>query len=389
MISVYRYSGTDCITPEIIRRELAGSAEGKDLVFVVPEFAKAQVERMIISSLEDECSGRGSCTVSDGRQIPVLSSFTKGDVVSFITLSGRILDCMGLESAGAGSDIMMRCAIYSILANYSSDFKSFGKLTNRFEYINMLINLLGDFSRYGIRSDELDEAIGASAPFSAEYRNKLEDLRLVMDAVDKMNSQFGLALLKDRISEAARAVMAISDAEYDSRRMAGLRKLLSSRFVFIGFGAGRRLTPQERTLVRMISSKGGDIRFRFPANAGSMLLRLFDSLIRFELCLFLGIRNDLRSFCSGVRQALFVLYLQAVCFFLRFSGFPDLLIRQLSSLFKDLIDRFEKEALDQIHLNEQVEDLCDERPGDDRHKFLCITHLLPPCGCAAISNSVA
>lgn len=261
MISVYRYSGTDCITPEIIRRELAGSAEGKDLVFVVPEFAKAQVERMIISSLEDECSGRGSCTVSDGRQIPVLSSFTKGDVVSFITLSGRILDCMGLESAGAGSDIMMRCAIYSILANYSSDFKSFGKLTNRFEYINMLINLLGDFSRYGIRSDELDEAIGASAPFSAEYRNKLEDLRLVMDAVDKMNSQFGLALLKDRISEAARAVMAISDAEYDSRRMAGLRKLLSSRFVFIGFGAGRRLTPQERTLVRMISSKGGDIRF--------------------------------------------------------------------------------------------------------------------------------
>ena len=261
MIKVYRYPGTDCITPEIIRRELADSGDGRDLIFVVPEFAKAQVEREIVGRLEDDCKARGAGIDSEGRNIPVLSSFTGGDVVSFITLSTRILDSMGLEASGSGSDIMMRCAIYSILANYSSDFKSFGKLTNRFEYINMLINLLGDFSRYGIRREELDEAIGASAPFLAEYRNKLEDLRLVMDAVDKMNAQFGLSLLKDRISEASQAVMALSGSELASRRMAGLRKLLSSRFVFIGFGAGRKLTPQEYTLVKLISGKGGDLRF--------------------------------------------------------------------------------------------------------------------------------
>ena len=261
MIKVYRYPGTDCITPEIIRRELAASDDGRDLIFVVPEFAKAQVEREIIGQLEGGCSARGAGIEAKGVKIPVLSSFTGGDVVSFITLSTRILDSMGREASGSGSDIMMRCAIYSILANYSSDFKSFGKLTNRFEYINMLINLLGDFSRYGIRREELDEAIGASTPYSAEYRNKLEDLRLVMDAVDKMNTQFGLSLLKDRISEASQAVMALSDAELASRRMAGLRKLLSSKFVFIGFGAGRKLTPQEYTLVKLLSSRGGSLSF--------------------------------------------------------------------------------------------------------------------------------
>ena len=261
MISVFRYPGTDCITPEIIRRELAGAPDDRQLIFVVPEFAKAQVEREIASQLEEKCTAAGAETESDGRKIPVLSSFTRGDIVSFITLSTRILDAMGLESAGAGSDVMMRCAVYSILANYSGDFKTFGKLTNRFEYINMLINLPGDFSRYGIRKQELDEAIGASAPFSAEYRNKLEDLRLVMDAVGKMNDQYGLSLLKDRISEAVQAVTALSDADLKSRRMAGLRGLLASRFVFIGFGAGRNLTLQERALVKLISAKGGDICF--------------------------------------------------------------------------------------------------------------------------------
>ena len=131
MIKVYRYPGTDCITPEIIRRELAASDDGRDLIFVVPEFAKAQVEREIIGQLEGGCSARGAGIEAEGVKIPVLSSFTGGDVVSFITLSTRILDSMGREASGSGSDIMMRCAIYSILANYSSDFKSFGKLTKR------------------------------------------------------------------------------------------------------------------------------------------------------------------------------------------------------------------------------------------------------------------
>jgi hypothetical protein len=84
VIKVYRYPGTDCITPEIIRRELAAPDDGRDLIFVVPEFAKAQVEREIIGQLEGECSKRGAGIDSEGAKIPVLSSFTGGDVVSFI-----------------------------------------------------------------------------------------------------------------------------------------------------------------------------------------------------------------------------------------------------------------------------------------------------------------
>ena len=72
MIKVYRYPGTDCITPEIIRRELAASDDGRDLIFVVPEFAKAQVEREIIGQLEGGCSARGAGIEAEGMKINAL-----------------------------------------------------------------------------------------------------------------------------------------------------------------------------------------------------------------------------------------------------------------------------------------------------------------------------
>ena len=67
-----------------------------------------------------------------------------------------------------------------------------------------------------------------------------------------------------------------------------------------------------------------DIRFRFSANAGSLLLCLPNSLIRFDLSLFLGTLDDLRGFRSGVCKSFFVLYFQAICFFFGFPGFSDL-----------------------------------------------------------------
>ena len=260
MINVYRYGGIDCITPAIIRDEL-GREDSREIIFIVPEFAKAQVEREIINELGGPSRERDAVIRSEGRDIPVASSFVGGDVLSFITLSSAILDAAGYDYSGAGSDVALRCAVYSVLANYSKDFKTFGKLTSRFEYINMLIDLLGDFTRYGIGAAQLEEAIANSAGYSAEYKSKLEDIKLMMESIGKINDQYGMSFLKNRIEAASQVLASVSPEKFKSRRYSGLRKILASRFVFIGFGSGRNLTPQEYMLVNLLSEKGADIRF--------------------------------------------------------------------------------------------------------------------------------
>ena len=260
MINIYRYGGIDCITPAVIRKEL-GSEDAREVIFIVPEFAKAQVEREILCELANDCRKRGASIRSEGRDIPVDSSFVGGDVLSFITLSTAILDAAGYEYGGAGSDVALRCAIYSVLANYNKDFKTFGKLTSRFEYINMLIDLLGDFTRYGIGVPQLEEAIANSSAYSAEYKSKLEDIKLMMESIGKINDQYGMSFLKNRIEAASQMLIQVTSDKLKSRRFSGLRKLLASRFVFIGFGSGRNLTPQEYLLVNLLSEKGADISF--------------------------------------------------------------------------------------------------------------------------------
>lgn len=265
MINIYRYGGIDCITSPIIRTELERE-DNREIIFVVPEFAKAQVEREIINDLSASCSVRGARIRSEGRDIPVGSSFVGGDVLSFITLSSSILESAGYEYGGAGSEVALRCAIYSVLANYSKDFKTFGKLTGRFEYINMLIDLLGDFSRYGIGVSQLEEAIANSSSYSAEYKSKLEDIKLMMESIGKLNDQYGMSFLKNRIEAANQVLMSVNSDKLGTRRYSGLRKLISSRFVFIGFGSGRNLTPQEYMLVNLLSEKGADISFYVLSN---------------------------------------------------------------------------------------------------------------------------
>ena len=260
MINVFRYDGIDCITPSIIRKEL-GRKDSREIVFIVPEFAKAQIEREIIDQLGDECRERNAYIRSEDLPISVSSSFVSGDVLSFITLSSAILDAAGYDYSGAGSDVALRCAVYSVLANYNKDFKTFGKLTSRFEYINMLIDLLGDFTRYGIGVAQLEEAIANSAAYSAEYKSKLEDIKLMMESICKINDQYGLSFLKNRIEAASQVLASVTPDKLKSRRLSGLRKLLSGRFVFIGFGSGRNLTPQEYMLVNLLSEKGADINF--------------------------------------------------------------------------------------------------------------------------------
>ena len=97
MINVYRYAGINCITPDIINREL-DREDPREVIFVVPEFAKAQIEREIIDHLGDGCRRRDAYIKNGGRPIRVSSSFVGGDVLSFITLSSAILDAAEPEA---------------------------------------------------------------------------------------------------------------------------------------------------------------------------------------------------------------------------------------------------------------------------------------------------
>ena len=83
MINIYRYAGIDCITPSVINREL-DREDPREVIFVVPEFAKAQIERLIIDHLEGECRERDAYIKTGDLPISVCSSFVGGDILSVI-----------------------------------------------------------------------------------------------------------------------------------------------------------------------------------------------------------------------------------------------------------------------------------------------------------------
>ena len=83
----------------------------------------------------------------------------------------------------------------------------------------------------------------------------------MMESIGKINDQYGMSFLKNRIEAASQVLASVSSEKLKNRRYSGLRKILASRFVFIGFGSGRNLTPQEYMLVNLLSEKGADIAF--------------------------------------------------------------------------------------------------------------------------------
>ncbi len=266
MIDLHRYRGTGCITEGIIEAAFkSSSADGKGIIFVAPEFAKAQVERKVIEYL----SSSGSTGASDGN-ISVSASLINGDILSFHRLAKCILDSCGRSNAGSGSDIELRNAIYASFIRRKGEFKTFGKLAGRFEYINSIISLMGDFSRYGIGIAELDEAIGASGDDADEYTRKLHDIRLLMSEIEAINNEYGLLLLTDPIAVASDLLEEIARdrSRLGLRMFRQVKQYLNSRYAFIGFGNNRLFTPQELRFVKCLSDLGAVLDF-YPLSTGN------------------------------------------------------------------------------------------------------------------------
>ena len=270
MITVYNNSSIKCITPEIIKRELEEHKDGR-IYFVVPEFAKAQVEREIIKALnsDDQSVKLGDINVS--------SSFVNGDILSFIKLSASVLASAGVSLAGSANDILLRNVIYSILVKHREEFSTLHKLSGRFDYINLIIALLGDFSRYNIDSSHISEAVvkeeSAELP-NEEYIAKLKDMKLLMDYIGEVNEKYGLRLLQDPIGRACELLRSLKTdpGKAGQFRYRQLRSFLKAHFVFIGFGSTRLMTPKEYEMIELLSELDAtvDIFALYPADKGDV-----------------------------------------------------------------------------------------------------------------------
>lgn len=262
MIRIRYYKGIDSITPYIIRDEAGRLSEGGSTVFVTPEYSKAQVEKMVLEEL-----GRTNPepVAVKGKQLDMnlSSSFTSGDVTSFIRLATDILSSCGRTKIAPGGDVELRNAIYSVLTGYREDFKKLAGFAGHYEYINGLINIIGDFVRYGIGPRELRDAVNAPGNDNEEYKAKISDIAFLMEKLELMNETYDLSLMTDPIKDAADVLTELAGDEdkLGRRRFRHVKDLVSSRFVVIGFGSARLLTPHEGMFIRALSDMGADIVF--------------------------------------------------------------------------------------------------------------------------------
>ena len=265
MIRYKTYSAIRPVSGEVIADAFKDS-EGRDIIFVAPEFSKAQVEREVLAYKESHFDEKGSIDTGDG-VLTLSSSLVSGDVISFRKLAGNILDDLGTNYVAEGGEIMLRNAIYNILARNKDELKAFGTLSSRIDYINMMIALLGDFSRYGVGIEEIGKAIEAldNNTVSQAFLMKLKDLHFIMSELEAMNVEYGLNLLREPISLACDRLSSEMSGGTYKRRRSGLDSLKNSKIVFVGFGATRMLTPKEIRLVSLLSDFGCDIVFNLLA----------------------------------------------------------------------------------------------------------------------------
>ncbi len=261
MSTIYISDNLRCRTRDIVKLTLNGDNK-LDKVFVVPEGIKASIERMVTEVTR--CDEASMITTFDG--ISVSSSLVNGDVLSFVRLAVRLLESCGRDAAHAVDDIMMRNAVYRVLYEHAGQFRTFGKLVGKFEYVDMLIDLIGDFTRYGIDEDGICAAFETAeteADSRSVYTDKLHDIKLLMAGLKALGEENGMDFLTDPITEACKLLkeMIADDSLREDRIYRPVYELIRSSFTVIGFGSFRLFTPQELEFISLMDKLGADWSF--------------------------------------------------------------------------------------------------------------------------------
>lgn len=242
---------TNIVTDEIN----SSSVNGKKLLFIVPETSKASVERIIFDKvLSSKSEG---ITVGESK---ITSSIIEYDVLSFIKLSERIITSCGSELENKSDDLLLRNVIYRVFMDHGDEFRTLSKYVKRFEYIDMLINLLGDFTRYGVGKSNLDEVLN-NAKTEDTFYNKVYDLRLLISYIEEANEQYGYTLLDSFLNKARLVIEKVNKnpSLLNKRLYSSIRAFKETRLVIYGFGSIRTFTPQEMELLESLNHLGIEI----------------------------------------------------------------------------------------------------------------------------------
>ncbi|MCQ2533727.1 MAG: PD-(D/E)XK nuclease family protein [Clostridia bacterium] len=273
---------------DIIDRAVKESSPSDGLYFVVPESIKASVERSVLRYRIEKCEGTYVESVKDDGKVVkslVNGSLINGDVLSVIRLAVRILEMSGTSFTSSLNDPLLRNVIYKILVDKKEEFRVIGRLSNRFEYVDMIIRLLGDLVRYNIDNTTMTSAynlIAQDENSNLTYKDKIHDFTLLMNYIEEYNNQYGLKLLKSAISQADKVLLSLithpelkKNFEYYE-----LMNFLKMRFIFIGFGVDRLFTPEELSFVGHLSQLGATIEVN-PLSDGDSANKLGNKIYHY------------------------------------------------------------------------------------------------------------
>ena len=226
-----------------------------DILFIVPETSKASVERELFNVV----TSKGKKNLKVGEKT-VTSGIVKQDVLSFLKFAQRIVSNSGDDSITGFDDVMLRNVIYNILVRHGSEFKNINRFVNKFEYIDKLISILGDFSRYGVTPDDLEEVVNTDDPDEAFY-DKVYDLKLLMSYIMEINEEYGFSLLESDLGRACYFIdSALADGDIPNKRIYYyLRSLRRTKIVIYGFGSSRTFTPQELAFLKSLDRLGCEL----------------------------------------------------------------------------------------------------------------------------------
>ena len=250
MIKIIPYTSYKPIAKFAVKEHLKEAGASGSTVFIVPESVKASVERLVFDDLVKDKNSSDDIKTSFG---PVSAGSLNVDVLSFVRLSYKILSMTGRESDS--DDLLLRNVIYRVLTDAPSDFPNLNKLRTHFEYVDMLVDLIGDFRRYDIGVDKIRETIGNEG----DSDGKLTEVALLIDRVSELGEKYNLPINENLPDKASAIIRSVISDELKGRRLTSLKRFLNSRFVVIGLGSVRNLTPQELRLIKSLSDAGAEV----------------------------------------------------------------------------------------------------------------------------------
>lgn len=211
-------------------QELADFSQSQSVrraFLLVPEEAKADTERRYM----EEFDRRG---------------LMLAEVVSFRRLAYRLLSEAGGLAQKRLGDNGKALVLTRILQSKAEAYPYLGKLAGKANYAAELSQIMGDFTRYGWRPQDLDQVLDR-AHLSRTSRAKLQDLaRLQRDFL------------------AAKEQLGVTDGDQDLSRLCQLLRqddnprlafLGQTRIWLAGFGLVRAFTPQEREVLIALADR--------------------------------------------------------------------------------------------------------------------------------------